>query len=161
MKSAILLLGTNIGNRIQNLNSTMDLINLKAGHIVNKSSIYETEPWGFNSDQLFYNMAITIETDFSPIDLIKILGKIELLIGRKRLNKKGVENRIIDIDILSFENIVIKTAELEIPHPRMHLRKFTLLPLFEIQPEWYHPLIKKNISDLIKECNDQCIVTKI
>ncbi len=161
MNSVILLLGTNIGNRLENINSAIDLIKKSAGKVLNKSSIYETEPWGFSSDLAFYNIAILLETNLSPFELINNISIIEKTIGRERSNNTGYENRIIDIDIISFENIVINSPELEIPHPRMHLRKFTLLPIMEIYPDWIHPTINKNISDLLKDCNDKCIVTKI
>jgi 2-amino-4-hydroxy-6-hydroxymethyldihydropteridine diphosphokinase len=161
MNSVILLLGTNIGNRLKNLKNSIILINQNAGRVLIESSIYETEPWGFSSDLPFYNMAISIETKLSPTELIKQLNKVESGIGRERSNKNGYENRIIDIDIISFGNIVIDTPELNIPHPRMHLRKFTLLPIMEIAPDWIHPTLNKSISNLLKECEDKCTATKI
>ncbi|MBI5542235.1 MAG: 2-amino-4-hydroxy-6-hydroxymethyldihydropteridine diphosphokinase, partial [Bacteroidia bacterium] len=134
MKTALLLLGTNIGNRLNNINSAIELINISVGKVLKKSSIYETEPWGFSSDQFFFNMALTIETILSPYELIIKLGEIEKEIGRTRSNNISYENRIIDIDILSFDDEIISTSELEIPHPRLHLRRFTLLPIQEILP---------------------------
>lgn len=161
MKTALLLLGTNIGNRLQNINSAIELINSSVGKVLGKSSIYETEPWGFSSEQLFYNMALTVETPLCPEELILKLGAIEKEIGRTRSHNIVYENRIIDIDILSFEDILINTTELEIPHPRMHLRRFTLLPIQELLPKWIHPAINKNIAELLMDCKDKCIVTKI
>lgn len=161
MKSALLLLGTNIDNRLQNINSAIDLINSYVGKVLGKSSIYETEPWGFSSEQLFYNMALTVETSLCPEELILKLGAIEKEIGRTRSHNIGYENRIIDIDILSFEDIIINTTVLEIPHPRLHLRRFTLLPIQELLPKWIHPTINKNITELLMDCKDKCIVTKI
>ena len=156
MNTTILLLGTNMGNRRQNLSLACELIKKKAGNILKQSSIYETEPWEFSASQWFYNMAVTIETTLLPNELIIQLKEIEVTMGRKQLPKTNYESRIIDIDILAFENIVLKTSDLEIPHPRLHLRKFTLLPMSEILSEWVHPTKGKNISELLKDCPDNC-----
>jgi len=161
MNSAILLLGTNLGDRRKNLQNACGLLGEKVGLIIKCSSIYETEPWGFNESQWFYNCALTLQTPFSSNELIKKVLEIETIMGRERKQISVYENRIIDIDILVFGSEISKTAELELPHPRLHLRKFVLLPLFEIVPDFIHPVTLKNVNEMIIECKDECKVSSI
>ncbi len=117
--------------------------------IKKKSSLYETKPWGIENQPLFLNMAIEIETDFHPEKLLKLLKDIEIKLGRKRTIKWGP--RIIDLDILLFNDIIVDKKGLKIPHPLMHKREFVLKPLSEIAPEIYHPLLKCRIDELLQQ----------
>ncbi len=160
MKS-ILLLGTNLGNKQNNLKLAIGYVLSNIGNILCKSSIYESEPWGFNSKELFYNMAIEVDTKLSPIVLLKKINEIEIKMGRVKNFTNCYENRLIDIDILFYEDIIMNTSELIIPHPKLHLRKFTLMPLNEINKKFVHPILKKEISNLLLECNDNTAVVNI
>jgi 2-amino-4-hydroxy-6-hydroxymethyldihydropteridine diphosphokinase len=161
MKTAYLLLGTNLGDRRNNFLQACALLEKKAGKISKISNIYETEPWGFSTSQWFYNMVLELQTELTPKELLIIILEIEKIMGRERTDKGTYENRIIDIDLLLFENQIIKEESLEIPHPRMHLRKFTLLPFVEISPDIIHPVLKKKMKQLLDECKDDSKVSNI
>lgn len=161
MNSAILLLGTNLGDRLENLNKACILLEEKVGTIQKRSGIYETEPWGYRDNQWFYNCALILQTHLVPEKLIKKTLEIEMIMGRERKQTNGYENRILDIDILSFDSEIIKTTELELPHPRLHLRKFALMPLAEIAPDYIHPTTMKSVNEMLTECIDNCIVISI
>jgi len=156
-----LLLGTNLGNKRNNLSVCIKYIEEKVGKIIQQSSVYETEPWGFKSKELFYNMAIEVETKLNPQELLKTIKEFEIEMGRKHTSNYCYENRIIDLDILFYNNKVINLSELTIPHPKLHLRKFTLVPLIEILPNIEHPVFKKNITTLLNDCNDTSTVANI
>jgi len=161
MHKVYLLLGSNRGNKTALLEKAverLDSISLKS---VISSSFYESEPWGFSADEWFLNIAVLIETNLSPEDLISQILNIEKELGRVRgLLKEGYESREIDIDILLYDNLVIDSEFLSIPHPRMHLRKFVLQPLMEIAPNIEHPVFSKTIKELCKICPDISIVKK-
>ena len=159
--NSILLLGINLGDKLINLKHAVKCIENAIGKIVCKSSIYETEPWGFKSKELFYNMTIEVETKLNPNELLKELKKIEFKIGRTRTHNNCYENRIIDLDILFYDDVIINTNELNLPHSKLHLRKFTLIPLNEIKPKLIHTLLKKEISTLLLECEDNSNVVNI
>lgn len=151
-KNIFLLLGSNLGDRTANLQLGIESIQNQIGAINAKSKIYETAAWG-NHDQFnFLNQAIKLESKLSPIDLLSQVLAIEKSVGRIR-NKKW-EARIIDIDIIYFADEIIKTHDLVIPHPYLAERKFVLIPLVEISPEFVHPSLKKSNADLLKECKD-------
>lgn len=159
MNSAFILLGGNIGNRQQLLADAMILITQKAGEIAKFSAIYETDAWGFEADQKFLNQVLEIMTIYTPQKLLAILKDIELKLGRIRKTGDLYNNRSIDLDILFYNNIVIQEEDLQIPHPRLHLRKFTLLPLLEIAQDKIHPGFNQNIADLLYQCDDELNVT--
>lgn len=119
--------------------------------IIKSSKIYETKPWGFESSNLFLNMVLLGETPLSPWALILEIKKIEAKMGRKLRKEKLYEDRIIDIDIIFYENLVISSESLTIPHPHMHEREFVMLPSLEIAPSFLHPIFKKSIAELYKE----------
>lgn len=144
-KTVHLALGTNIGNREQNLELALDEIS-EFGEIKAKSSLHETEPWGYKQQNKFLNMAIEIETDLKPIDLLARIHEIEHKMGRTKEIKNGP--RIIDIDILLYEDQIIDKKTLKVPHPRMHKRKFVLDPLEEIAANKVHPELNKSITKL-------------
>jgi len=159
MNKAYLLTGGNLGNRFNNLEQACKLIEQRCGKIVQQSSIYETAAWGFKDQPDFYNQALEIATKLSPTELMKTILRIEEKMGRKREIKMGP--RIIDIDILLFNNEIIHQPQLSIPHERLHERKFALLPLAEIAPDLVHPVLHKTITLLLSETKDTLDVHKI
>jgi len=152
MSVAYLLLGSNLGNKEENLRVAVKLLK-KIGKVKKHSAIYETEPWGFTDDHNFFNMALCLETSLKPLELLIEILKIEISIGRKRQVKQWVA-REIDIDIIFFDNLIINEDNLTVPHPHIKNRKFVLVPLKEIAPGFIHPEYRKSISELLKECPD-------
>jgi 2-amino-4-hydroxy-6-hydroxymethyldihydropteridine diphosphokinase len=159
MGTAYLLIGGNMGNRKENLLQAVTLIAEQCGTIVKTSSIYETEAWGITDQASFFNQAIIISTSFSAKQLIRKILNIEKQMGRVRKEKMGP--RIIDIDILLFENEIHDLRFLKIPHPEMQNRRFVLTPLVELEPDLVHPILKKTIAQLLEECPDNLEVKKI
>ena len=145
-------LGSNLGNREENLLKAQKLINKKVGKVHSKSSIYETAAWGITEQNAFLNQVLEIETVFSPDAVLHLLLKIEKNMGRIREIKWG--ERSIDIDILYFNNEIISTENLAIPHPFIQERKFVLLPLCEIAPVFIHPKLKQSNLELLEKCQD-------
>lgn len=143
-------IGSNMGEREENCLRAVGLLG-ENGLVAGKtSSIYETEPWGVSAQPRFKNMAVEIETDLSPGEILNILKNIEKKMGRAPSTEKWGP-RIIDIDILLLGDMVIRGEGLEIPHPRMHERRFVLLPLSEIAPGAVHPPTGKTIRELLSE----------
>ena len=138
-----------MGNREEILEVAIKEIDKRIGKISKSSSKYETEPWGFTSPNKFINMAIEVETQLSPTLVSEIAHSIEDDLGRIR-NKdiEGYEDRVIDIDILMIDNIISNDKGLTLPHPKMHLREFVILPLCEIAPKTIHPLLQKTIEEI-------------
>lgn len=159
MIGVYLLLGSNVGERWQNLLQAQKLIEEKCGKVSLESAVYETEAWGLTDQNSFYNRAIMINTVLEPVELLAILKQIEQYVGRTETVKWGP--RVIDIDILFYRNITIDTETLKVPHPYLQDRKFTLVPLNEIAPELLHPIMLKTVQQLLEECTDKSIVTKI
>ena len=161
MTSYIFLgLGTNLGDREANLIKAQELIRKSVGLIDSCSGIYETEPWGFQSENNFLNMVIKVHTSLKPADLIKEIQVIEGQLGRIRESRQYA-SRTIDIDILLYRNLVIDNPDLVIPHPLIQDRKFVLVPLCEIAPAMIHPVLSKTFASLLKECKDERNVKKI
>jgi 2-amino-4-hydroxy-6-hydroxymethyldihydropteridine diphosphokinase len=152
-----LLLGTNKGARINNLEHAAVAIELLPARILSRSSIYRTAAWGKTDQEHFYNQVIEIETEFNPHALLAGLQNIEVHMGRVRVEKWGP--RIIDIDILFYGNVVVHNEVLTIPHPGIPDRRFTLVPLNEVAPDFEHPTLKKRIKNLLTECTDPLEVT--
>lgn len=153
-----LLLGSNLGDRTGNIFNALNIIELQIGPVLSVSTFYETEPWGFISSELFLNKAAIVETKHSSHETLSLIHQIEKDLGRERVNGSEYDSREIDIDILFFDDEIITTETLTIPHPHLHKRKFALVPLAEIAPEKIHPLFKKNIRQLLEECSDHLIV---
>lgn len=154
-----LSLGSNLGDRAKNLAKAISLLEKQGVKVMQASSLYETEPVDFPDQPWFFNQVIEVETDRKPSDFLNLVKKAESKIGRKTLKTKGP--RIIDIDILLAEQVVIQKDELVIPHPRMETRNFVLVPLKEISPETIHPILKVKIEDLWKRSRDKAAVRKI
>lgn len=155
MNESFILLGSNIGKREQLIKDAISCIVDKYGTLIRKSSLYESEPWGFESEFNFLNQVILIETKLNPHELLEQLLKIEIDLGRDRTNKyETYVSRPIDIDILYYNNDVIDSIDLIVPHPRLHLRAFTLMPLCEIAPDYVHPFFLKTNKELLYECKD-------
>jgi 2-amino-4-hydroxy-6-hydroxymethyldihydropteridine diphosphokinase len=160
MNTAYLLLGSNEGDRLEHLSRALKLINQKAGVLVTQSAIYVTVAWGNRDQPDFLNQVVCITTDLSPEQLLKALLSIEQEIGRTRSGTKWMQ-RIIDLDILFYNDLVMTTEELTIPHPFLQDRKFVLVPLLEIAAAYVHPVFQKNIAVLTEACTDKLEVKKL
>lgn len=151
MASVYLGLGTNIGNKRKNMVTTAALLAERAGDVLSLSSFYETEPWGFDSENTFLNAALELETSCSPMELLRLTQQIEQEMGRTQKSDGSYHDRIIDIDILLYGNEIIHTEELVVPHPLMQQRLFVMQPLAEIAPSLVHPVLQKSMYELYME----------
>lgn len=147
-----LSLGTNLGDRQSNLETALTLIGHKIGTVEAASQVIETEPWGFDSPNRFMNMAVKVRTDLDPVQALKVTQGIEKEMGRTEKSMDNVyHDRVIDIDILLYDDLILNTEKLTIPHPLMHKRMFVIEPLAEIAPDVIHPLLHKTIRRLSDE----------
>lgn len=160
MAKAYLLIGGNLDDRNFYIASALRLIESLAGPVIEKSSIYETAPWGFEDENFFLNQVVAVETDLDPADLFKTIVSIENHLGRTR-NGSQFSSRTIDIDILFYENRVVLTESLTIPHPRIKERRFVLQPMCEINPAFIHPIEKKTMKELLNSCADKLAVVRL
>lgn len=152
MATVYLGLGTNLGNKEANLRTAIYKLQERIGKQVSLSSFYETAPWGFESDHSFLNAAIGLETNLSPIEILHITQEIEKELGRTKKSVNGsYSDRLIDIDILLYDTLVLQTPELTIPHPLMTERDFVMKPLIEIAGNVIHPTREKTLSELYQE----------
>jgi 2-amino-4-hydroxy-6-hydroxymethyldihydropteridine diphosphokinase len=158
MNHAYLLTGGNLGNRAESLKNAATIIGRDAGKVLQLSSLYETAAWGTANQPDYLNQAIFLETAQSAIDLLHTLLSIEKQLGRFRQEKYGP--RIIDIDILFFNDDVIREPDLTIPHPHIQNRRFVLAPMVEIAADYSHPLLKKTMTQLLAACPDPLNVKK-
>ncbi len=154
---AYLLLGTNLGDRINNLKRAIEKVEMNS-KVVLRSKIYTTAAWGIENQSDFLNQVVCIHTEFDPQKLLENVLDIEQQLGRERLVKWG--SRIIDIDVLYFNDEIIETPKLIIPHPQIHNRRFTLIPLVELNPDYIHPKINKSNLELLEICSDTLSVKK-
>jgi len=160
--TAILLLGGNLGGRRRMLARAREQLGLQAGRVLEESSLYETEPWGFEAGQNFLNQVVVVETDRTPRELLVVLQGIEKNLGRQAaVPGGGYSSRVIDLDILFYDRQVIDTPSLRVPHPQLHRRRFTLEPLCEVAPDLLHPVLQKTTTRLLKECQDPSKVYKV
>ena len=136
MATLYLSLGTNLGDRQKNISLALELIDREVGTVVSASDVIETEPWGFDSSNRFLNMAVKVDTRLQPLEVLHTTQKIERKLGRTHKTQNGeYHDRLIDIDILLYDNLVMDTPELKIPHPHMYEREFVMKPLLQIAPE--------------------------
>lgn len=157
MNTAYLLMGGNMGDTLYSLRQATELLHKECGTIVQKSAVYETAPWGKADQQKFLNQAILLETALSAKELIHHILQIEKKMGRERFEKYGP--RLIDIDILFFNDEIIQDTFLTIPHPALQYRRFALIPLAEIAPGMLHPVLHKTINELLINCPDHLEVS--
>ena len=148
-----LLLGGNLGDRSYYFSSAISLIRERIGVINSVSSLYETEPWGFEHKNWFLNQALKITSSLLPAEVLEEIHGIEKKLGRKR-NRTGYRSRNIDIDILFVDEEIYYSSKLVIPHPRLHKRRFALLPLLEIAPTLRHPLLDRSVEEMAEYCKD-------
>jgi 2-amino-4-hydroxy-6-hydroxymethyldihydropteridine diphosphokinase len=160
MHQVFLGIGGNTGNKHDNFDKVYTFIKNELGAIIKRSLVYETPPWGFRSEENFWNQVILVETHFSPEKLLENIAEIENWFGRERKSGK-YSSREMDIDILYFDELILKTETLTIPHPQIANRLFVLVPLAEIAPEFVHPLLKINSLQLIVKCPDKSVISKV
>lgn len=158
-KQTFILLGTNLGNRVENLNQAKTLIENDLEKIEKQSSIYETAAWGKENQPSFYNQVIILKLDILPLEILKITQNIEQRMGRERKERWG--ERVIDIDILYYGNDIIKGKNLTIPHIQIQNRRFTLIPMVELEADFTHPVLEKTQKELLKICEDKLDVEKV
>lgn len=148
-----LLLGGNLGNVRQSLETAQNLLKKALGPVLSASPIYRSEPWGFEAAEPFFNQVILIQTPMNARCILQEILAIENLLGRVREGKQYT-SRSMDIDILFFNDCIINEADLTLPHPRLHLRDFTLRPLHDISPNFIHPVMGLSVAELLLQCED-------
>ena len=153
MNGIYILLGSNMGNRLEYLREAAQLLIRECIQVIDESSIYETEPWGYQDQDWFLNVILQIETSREPVEFLDALLKVEHILGRIRKEKWG--ERSIDIDMLYYHDQVKESEALTIPHPGIEDRKFTLIPLAELCPLEIHPKSGKSQMQLLADCNDE------
>lgn len=157
----VILLGANLGEKEKMFSQVAEYIQQNVGECVKKSSLYVSKAWGFESSQEFLNQVLMVETEFTAIETLFRCQAIEHKCGRVRHENAGYEDRPIDIDLLYFNNDIVDLENLTIPHPLLHKRRFTLLPLCEILPDYVHPIFMKTNTTLLQECEDTSIVSRL
>lgn len=159
MNTVFLITGGNIGDKRKNLETASALISERVGKIIKSSKIYETDAWGITDQPAFYNQVHIVKSDFSAREVLDKILMIEEEMGRKRTVKNAA--RIIDIDILLFNEERVNEKNLVIPHPQISNRRFVLLPLSELAPHMIHPVFKKSFHQLLLQTEDQLKVTVV
>ncbi|MGB5205075.1 MAG: 2-amino-4-hydroxy-6-hydroxymethyldihydropteridine diphosphokinase [Eudoraea sp.] len=153
-KTIYLSLGSNLGNKLFNLQRAVLLLKKELGKILEISGVYKSPSWGFEGED-FMNACLSLETQYTAVEVLHFILKVEQEMGRKRVTEEGYQSRNIDIDLLYYGSEIIKTDELTVPHPQMHLRRFVLKPLADIAPQFYHPVLGKDTRNLLQECKDR------
>lgn len=159
MNYVYLITGGNIGDAKQQLSTAAALLEQYCGTIIDRSAVYETEPWGNANQDNFLNQVLVIETKLSAKEVMKAIVDIEKRMGRERKEKNGP--RVIDIDMLFFNHQIINEPELVVPHPRLRQRRFVLEPLNEVAPAYIHPIFYKTVRQLLDECTDTLKINKL
>ena len=160
MHQVFLSIGGNLGNKRANFDKVYTHIQNELGCIVLRSSVYETPAWGFVSEDSFWNQVLCIETLLNPSEILEKIKKIDAAFGRKR-SGNGYSSREMDIDILYFDDNIINTENLTIPHPLLHKRLFVLVPLAEIAPDFVHPVLKLSSLEMLNSCDDKSMIKKL
>lgn len=156
----VLSIGSNQGSRLENIQNCIDLIHQNVGTVIEVSKLYETPAWGFESDA-FYNCALLLHTNSSAQKILNQILKVEKELGRIRLNQEGYQSRIIDVDLIAFDDEIIDTEKLQVPHPLMQNRNFVLLPMQDLKLNWRHPILQKTIPELIAITPDESVCTVV
>lgn len=154
LNNVYLLLGGNLDDREAMLRKAKEEVSLRIGPVQQESYIYESEPWGFETDQRFLNQVVQVVSPLKPNEILDEILDIENGLGRARDNAKGYKSRSIDIDILFYNDEIIREGDLTIPHPRIAERMFTLVPLAQMDRDFIHPGCRKTIGELVAECQD-------
>ncbi len=158
--TAYIGIGSNAGDKVLNCETAIsEILKIDRHRLLVRSSFFNTRPIGYTAQDWFVNSVIKIETDLEPIDLYRMLKTIEIRLGRKETFRGGP--RVIDLDLLLFDNRRIETEELQVPHPRLHERQFVLIPLAEIDQNLIHPVLKKTVGELLEEIKEDQGVEKI
>jgi deoxyguanosine kinase len=152
----VLSLGSNQGNRLKNIELCLELIHQEIGTIIKVSNLYETPSWGFDSEA-FYNCALVLHTTYTANKILELVLQVEKKLGRIRSENVGYQSRIIDIDLIAFDDEIIDFDHLQIPHPLMQNRKFVLQPFQDLNLAWVHPVLKKSIPELLQITSDDSI----
>lgn len=148
-------LGSNLGDKETNLLQAIEQIEKQIGSIMARSVFFVSEPWGFDSGNTFLNACVAVDTTFSPTTCLRCIKSIETALGRPERASGEYKDRVIDLDILFYDDLVLENSDLTIPHPLLHLRNFVLTPLAEIAPDLIHPVFKKTIRELQSELIEQ------
>jgi len=151
MNRVYLALGANLGNKSANLLRAIGFIAEKIGVFSAISSVYETKPWGFESENSFLNMVVCVETQLPPDEILSITQSIEKTVGRLQKTNHCYCDRSIDIDLIAYNDLILQTENLQLPHPLFHLRRFVLEPFNEIAPDFVHPVLHKKVKKLLSE----------
>lgn len=156
----VLSIGSNQGSRLENIQNCIDLIHQKVGTVIRVSKLYETPAWGFESDA-FYNCALLLYTNSSAQKILNQILKVEKELGRIRSSQEGYQSRIIDVDLIAFDDEIIDLEKLQVPHPLMQNRNFVLSPMQDLKWNWKHPILQKTISELIAITPDESVCTVV
>lgn len=160
MHTVFLGIGGNMGDKSANFKKAEELIHSSVGHIINKSSVYETPPWGFHAEENFWNAVLVIETKFGPDEVLWRIHEIEDKF-KKQQGDERYRSREMDIDILYYDDIYVENDLLIIPHPQIQNRKFILVPLAEIAPDLKHPLLRLSSLQMLENCRDESVIKKM
>lgn len=155
-QTVFLAFGSNLGNKQKNIETAYKKIEERIGKIISRSAFYVTEPNGFDSENIFVNSVCEVQSELSLCEILRLTQTIEKEIGRTSKSENLLySDRLIDIDLLLADDLVVNTPQLTIPHPRLHLREFVLLPLCEIAPEAIHPILNKKMRELLTDLQDE------
>lgn len=159
MSKVYLSLGSNLRDRKNLIETALKLLEESGVKVNAVSSFFETEPWGFQCKDVFLNIAAEIETKLLPEDLLDLVQYVENQLGRTKKTQDVYESRVIDIDIIFYDNIIFYTKRLQIPHRLSHLRKFVLFPIAELNKYYRHPIFDKTVFELLQYCDDKTLVS--
>lgn len=160
MHISYLSLGSNLGDRLQHLENAIYMLVEQGVEAELVSSLYQSEPWGFASDHWFLNQVVRVNSDHTPEELLSIMHDAERYAGRIRKEMPGYADRVLDIDLLFYDDLIIDSPALKVPHPRLAERKFVLEPLNEIAPALMHPVYSMPVHKLLEICTDETVVQR-